>query len=50
MSLIAEALGRMRGKSDAAIAARPFSDLSAYKMLAQGRKMAAMLGMPSVSK
>ena len=47
MSLIAQALGRMRGKSDGAIAARPFSDLSAYKMLAQGRKMAAMLGIES---
>ena len=47
MSLIAQALDRMRGKSDRTSAARPFSDLSAHKMLAYGRKIFALLGVDS---
>jgi 8-amino-7-oxononanoate synthase len=47
MSVIAQALDRLRGKSDGTFAARPFSDLSAYKMLAWGKKTGAMLGIES---
>jgi len=47
MSLITQALDRMRGKPDGALAARPFSDLSAHKVISQGKKIAAMLGIES---
>ena len=47
MSLIAQALDRMRGKADGTSEARPFSDLSAYKVLSQGKKIGAMLGIES---
>ena len=47
MSLITQALDRMRGKPDGTSEARPFSDLSAHKVLSQGKKIAAMLGIES---
>jgi hypothetical protein len=47
MSLITQALDRMRGKPDGALAARPICDLSAHKVLSQGKKIAAMLGIES---
>src|SRR5215472_13988080 len=47
MSLIAQALDRMRAKADGTSEARPFSDLSAHKMIRQGQKMGAMLGIES---
>jgi 8-amino-7-oxononanoate synthase len=47
MSLIGQALDRIRRKTDAVSEARPFSDLPAYKSLAQGKKIGAMLGIAS---
>jgi 8-amino-7-oxononanoate synthase len=48
MSLITQTLDRMlRRKADGSFTARPFSDLSAYKALDQGRKTGAMLGIES---
>jgi 8-amino-7-oxononanoate synthase len=47
MSLITQALDRIRSKADGTSQARPFSDLSAHKVLSQGKKIAAMLGIES---
>src|SRR5215475_11895636 len=47
MSLITQALDKMRGKPDGTSQARPFSDLSAHKVLSQGKKIAAMIGIES---
>jgi len=43
MNLFAQTLDKLRGKSDRSSTARPFTDLSAHKMIRQSRQMGAML-------
>jgi 8-amino-7-oxononanoate synthase len=47
MSLIAQTLGKVLGKSDSFSPARPFTELAVYKSLAQARKTGALLGIES---
>jgi 8-amino-7-oxononanoate synthase len=47
MNLFAQTLDKLRAKADRSSAARPFSDLSAYRTIAQHRKIGAMLNIES---
>ncbi len=47
MSLIGQAVEKMRRKTAGSLEARPFSDLSAHKMIRQHQKIGAMLGIES---
>ena len=47
MSLIGQALEKMRRKTAGSFEARPFSDLAAHKLIRQHQKIGAMLGIES---
>ena len=47
MNVLAQTLAMLRAKADRSSTASPFSNLSAYKTIAQHRKMGALLNIES---